>query len=79
MVRLSPRSLILTVDKPFHKHVLLHAECAVYVFWRTHGLMGSQDGQRPKLAFLVFKGPAATLSLTEAKLPLKLSNLTGCW
>ena len=73
MVRPSPRSLILSVDKPFHKHALLHAECAVYVFWRTL-VSGSQDEKHPKLALLVFKGPAATLSFTETQLPRKLSN-----
>lgn len=33
--------------------------------------MDSQDGQHPKLAFLVFKDLAATFSHTKTKLPLE--------
>lgn len=62
-----------SLDKPFHKHALLHAECAVYAFWRARGPVGSRDRQRPNLALLVLKGPAATLSLLT---PSGVS--TGC-
>lgn len=74
MVRLSPWSLILTVDKSSRKRALLHAECAVCLLENpcSHGF---PRWQHPRLALLVFRGPAATLSYTETKLPLKLSTL----
>lgn len=51
MVRLSPWSLILTVDKSSHKRALLHAECAVCLLENpcSHA---SQDGSTLDLLYL---------------------------